>query len=141
MGDERIDVFFYGLFMDEQVLAAQGIAAAVPRRAIADGFGLRIGQRATLVPDEAARAYGMVYALTRAELDRLYSQPGLEAYQAQPIAVRTFDGSRLTATCYNLAIAPGPGEGNANYAARLRDVLTRLGFPPEYVTSIATDVD
>jgi Gamma-glutamyl cyclotransferase, AIG2-like len=138
MDEERIDVFFYGLFMDEQVLAAHGIAAVMPRRAFADGFRLCIGQRASLVPDGGARAYGMVYALTPSELDRLYGQPGLEAYRAEPIPVRGFDGSDLTALCYNLAIAPGPEEGNANYAARLREVLTRLGFPEAYVTSIST---
>jgi len=137
VGDERIDVFFYGLFMDEQVLAAQGIAAAMPRRAFADGFRLRIGQRASLVPDGGARAYGMVYALTPSELDRLYGQPGLEAYRAELISVRGFDGSDLTAMCYNLAIAPELEEASADYATRLSDVLTRLGFPLEYVNSIS----
>ena len=132
MGGERVDVFFYGLFMDEQVLAAQGIQATQPRRAYAEGLKLRIGQRATLVPEGGARAYGMVYALTKAELERLYAQPGLEAYRAEPIEVRVFDGSNLTAMCYNLAAAPEREETNAEYAARLRDVLTRLGFPQEW---------
>jgi hypothetical protein len=138
VGDERINVFFYGLFMDEQVLAAQGIAAVMPRRAFADGFRLCIGQRASLVAECGARAYGMVYALTRSELDRLYLQPGLEAYRAERIAVRGLDGSDLTAMCYNLGTVPERGEASADYAARLSVVLTRLGFPPEYVTGIST---
>jgi Gamma-glutamyl cyclotransferase, AIG2-like len=131
MGEECIDVFFYGLFMDEQVLAAHGIRATQPRRAYAEGLRLRIGQRATLVPGEGARAYGMVYALTKAELERLYARPGLEAYRAEPIEVRVFDGSNLTAMCYNLAAASELEEANAEYVARLRDVLIRLGFPQE----------
>jgi len=131
MDEERIDVFFYGLFMDEHVLAAQRIQPTQPRRAYAEGLRLRIGQRATLVPVRGARAYGMVYALTQGELERLYAQPGLEAYRVEPIEVRVYDGSKLTAMCYNLAAAPELEEANADYAARLRDVLTRLGFPHE----------
>jgi hypothetical protein len=138
MDEQSIDVFFYGLFMDDQLLAGQGIAPRNPRRAVAESFALRIGQRATLVPAAGARAYGMVYTLTRPEVDRLYAQPGLDAYRAESIAVRGDDGSSLTVKCYNLAAAPDPGEANADYAARLREVLTRLGFPQEYVTGIST---
>ena len=136
--DESIDVFFYGLFMDELLLAAQGITPRNPRRAVAESFALRIGQRATLVPAAGAQAYGMVYTLTRPEIDRLYAQPGLDAYRAESMAVRGYDGSSLTVICYTLAAAPDPGEANTDYAARLREVLTRLGFPQEYVTGIST---
>jgi hypothetical protein len=136
VSEELIDVFFYGLFMDPELLAGKGITPRNPRRALAESRALRIGQRATLVPEPNEHAYGMVYALTRAELDRLYAQPGLEEYRAGPIAVRGEDGSSLAALCYNLAAPPKPGDGNADYAARLREVLTRLGFPREYVTGI-----
>jgi len=134
--EELIDVFFYGLFMDPDLLVGKGIPPRDPRRAIAESYALRIGQRATLVPESGARAHGMVYALTRAELDRLYSQPGLEDYRAEPIAVRGYDGSTRTAMCYNLAAAPRPGHASADYAARLREVLNRLGFPPEYASGV-----
>jgi hypothetical protein len=123
MGEERVDVFFYGLFMDEQVLAEQGIQATQPRRAYAEGLRLRIGQRATLVPEGGARAYGMVYALTKG-LEALYAQPGLEAYRAEPIEVRVVDGSNLTAM-----LQPRCCRGSQRGVRRaLRDVLTRLGF-------------
>lgn len=136
--DEKlIDVFFYGLFMDPELLVGKGITPRDPRRALTESYALRIGQRATLVPESGARAYGMLYALTQAELDRLYAQPGLEDYRAQPIAVRGYDGSTRTAMCY-LAAAPRPGDASADYAARLREVLNRLGFPPEYASGLGT---
>src|SRR4029453_18271526 len=122
--------------MDPELLVGKGITPRDPRRAMADSYALRIGQRAALVPESGARAYGMLYALAQAELDRLYAQPGLEDYRAQPIAVRGYDGSTLTAICYNLAAAPQPGDMNADYAARLQEVLNRLGFPPEYASGI-----
>ena len=138
MAEDLIDVFFYGLFMDPELLAGKGIAPRDPRRAIAESHALRIGRRATLVPEIGARAHGMVYALTQAELDRLYAQPGLEDYRAGPIAVREQDGSTLTAICYNLATPPLPEDASADYAARLREVLNRLGFPREYTAGIGT---
>ena len=136
MTDERVEAFFYGLFMDPDVLAGRGIVATAPRRARAEGWGLRIGQRATLVPAQGKHAYGMVYALTTAELDRLYGQPGLEAYRPEPITVRDFDGASVAAVCYNLPAAPGPDEANVAYTRELRDVLLRLGFPPEYAENL-----
>lgn len=137
--DRPIEVFFYGLFMDPEVLAGRDIAPArPPRRARADGYGLRIGRRATLVPAPGEHAYGMVYALTQAELDRLYGQPGLEAYRPETITVRDLDGPSLAAVCYNLAATPSPDEANAAYGRELRDVLLRLGFPRDYATNVAS---
>ena len=81
MTDRRIDGFFYGLFMDREVLRKQGVEAANPRRAYVEGYALRIGRRATLLPAPGARAYGMLFALTHDELESLYSAPGLEAYR------------------------------------------------------------
>ncbi len=137
MSDRRIDGFFYGLFMDSGVLRESRVEAANPRRAYVDGYGLRIGRRATLVPDPGSRAYGMVFALTHDELERLYSAPGLEDYRAEAVLVRTLEGEALPALCYNLRQAPRSGEANAAYAERLRAVLLRLDFPAEYVESVA----
>ena len=64
MTDRRIDGFFYGLFMDIDILRASQVVAANPRRAYVGGYALRIGRRATLVPAPEARVYGMVFALT-----------------------------------------------------------------------------
>lgn len=137
MADRRIDSFFYGLFMDSEVLLANQVTAADPRRAYVDSFALRIGRRATLVPAPGECAYGMVYALTHDELARLYSAPGLEHYRPEAILACLLEGETVPALCYNLREAPGPGETNVEYATRLRTALARLDFPPEYVASIS----
>ena len=136
MSDRRIDGFFYGLFMDSDILRDNQVAAVNPRRAYVDGYALRIGRRATLVPASGARAYGMVFALTHDELGRLYSAPGLEQYRAEAILARSLDGEAFPALCYNLQKTPESGETDREYAARLRAALNRLGFPPDYVTSV-----
>jgi len=138
MFERRIDAFFYGLFMDTTILCAGGVAdPANPRRAFVDDFELRIGQRATLVPKAGTRAYGMLFALTHSELDLLYAAPGLEQYRAEAIFAQPLDGVVIPALCYNLRDPPQGDEWNGEYAARLQEVLAKLGFPKEYVASIS----
>jgi len=138
MPERRVDVFFYGLFMDTEILRASGVAQpANPRRAFVDDFELRIGKRATLLPRAGTRAYGMLFALTHAELDLLYAAPGLEQYRAEAISAQWFDGVVTPALCYNLRDPPQANEWNAEYASRLQDALARLGFPEAYVASIS----
>ena len=46
----RIDVFFYGLFMDYALLREKGMNPVDRRMASVENFSLVIGARATLVP-------------------------------------------------------------------------------------------
>jgi len=48
--ERRVEVFFYGLFMDEELLRGKGLEPEGGEIAAIDGFALRIGQRAALVP-------------------------------------------------------------------------------------------
>lgn len=102
MADRRIDGFFYGLFMDKDVLRESQVIAVSPRRAYVDDYALRIGRRATLVPTSGARAYGMVFALTHEEFEKLYTAPGLEHYRPEAVLAHTLEGKSLPVLCYNL---------------------------------------
>lgn len=135
MTTRHIDGFFYGLFMDSDVLRRGGARPEKPRRAFVDDFALQIGERATLIPRVGARSYGMLFALTHEELDRLYSPPGLADYRPEAVVAQTFEGESVPALCYNLPEAPRGIEPNAEYAARLRAALSTLGFPVAYVDS------
>jgi len=133
----RVDGFFYGLYMDVEVLRELGVVPLGPRRAYVDGFVLRIGGRATLLPSPGSRVYGMLFALTHAELDRLYTAPGLEQYRQEAVLAQPLERKTPTpALCYNLREAPASHERNPEYAARLQRALRRLDFPPEYVASV-----
>lgn len=123
--------------MDLDVLREAGVAPAAPRKAYVDGFALRIGHRATLLPFPGGRAYGMLYAITHAELERLYAAPGLEQYRPEAVMARPLEGAPTPALCYNLREAPEPHERNPEYAARLQRTLATLAFPPEYVASVS----
>ena len=134
--ERRIDGFFYGLFMDVNVLRKSGVAPSDPRHAYVDNFALRIGERATLVHSPGVRTYGMLIALTHAELERLYAAPGLDQYRAEAVLAITMSGDPVPAMCFNLLVAPKPSERNPEYAARLQRALRVLDFPLEYIDSI-----
>jgi Gamma-glutamyl cyclotransferase, AIG2-like len=136
LSPRRIDVFFYGLFMDQQLLEGKGIKPVDVRVASVSGFRLRIGSRAALVPEVGANVHGILMRLTHAELDRLYSEPSVQAYRPEPVLAVDRNGSTVAALCYNLPELPSPDEHNSEYAVKLRALAQRIGLPSEYVNSI-----
>ena len=133
---QRVDVFFYGLFMDEELLRAKGLEPEGAALAAVDGLAIRIGQRAALVPMPGGRVHGVVYSLTRSELDRLYAEPGVQAYRPEPVLAQLASGGMVAALCYNLPQPPSPSERNPEYAAKLRAVAQKVGLPADYVASL-----
>lgn len=137
MTDRRVPVFFYGLFMDEELLRAKGLQPRGARQACVRGYALRIGERATLVPVSDQRAYGVLMELSHEEIERLYEEPSVSMYRPEGVVAELPDGAQAPALCFNLPIAPRPGESNQAYARKLRDLGRRLGLPAEYVDGIA----
>ena len=138
MQSRRVDVFFYGLFMDAELLRTKGLDPQAGEVASVDGYTLRIGQRAALVPTPTpgARVHGVVLSLTLADLGRLYAEPSVRAYQPQAVLARLASGEVVAALCYNLPKLPPTSERNPDYAAKLRETAQKVGLPPAYVSSI-----
>ena len=135
MEPRRIPVFFYGMFMDAELLRGKGADPRNIRPATADGYALQIGQRAALVPAAGSRAHGMLMELSHADLDLLYSEPSVNMYRAEPVLCES-GGATLAAITFNLPAAPSAEESNAAYAEKLRELAQRLGLPAEYVERI-----
>ena len=138
MTDRRIDAFFYGLFMDPDVLKNSGVKFENPRQGYAEDYELVIGNRATLVSVPGQRSYGMVLSVTHVEINKLYSAAGLEDYHPEAITVNLMGEQILPAMCYNLLIPPKPDEANPEYAEKLRKALYRLEFPSAYICLLYT---
>ncbi|HEX8149052.1 MAG TPA: gamma-glutamylcyclotransferase family protein [Pyrinomonadaceae bacterium] len=132
----RIDVFFYGLFMDEAVLRGKGLSPAGRRLARVENYRLVIGGRATLVPSAGGTAHGVLFSLTPAEVDALYSEASVSAYRPEAVCAQLADGSVVPALCFNLPAPPASEERDPLYASKLRRLAARLGLPPDYVSSI-----
>jgi len=118
--ERRVEVFFYGLFMDADALREKGFRPTNARQASVEDIALHLGERATLVPERGGRVHGMLMSLTHAELDRLYAEPSVEAYRPEPVLASLRDGSIVAALCFNLPAVPAGARSNPEYAAKLR---------------------
>ena len=132
MAERSIRVFFYGLFMDADLLRAKGARPAAVTPASVAGWSLRIGRRATMVENAGGRVHGMLMDLTHAEIDALYAEPSVAMYRPEAVLCETADGQRLAALCFMLPEPPAPEERDAGYADKLRALAARLGLPQNY---------
>jgi hypothetical protein len=132
----RVEVFFYGLFMDEALLRGKGLRPENRRVASVEGFRLVIGERATLVPRAGSVVYGVLFSLTRDEVEALYSDASVSAYRSEVVTARPDGGGATPALCFNLPEPPADGDRNPLYASKLRELAGRAGLPAGYVSSI-----
>ena len=123
------DVFFYGLYMDPEVLDTKGVEPRKPRKGMVKGYCLRVGKMATLLKTPNSEAHGMVYSLTHDEINKLYRGAGLDAYVAEALLVQLEDNEQVAALCCNLLVPPGAGEENPEYVTRLIQCMNKLGLP------------
>lgn len=121
--------------MDISLLQEKGIAPSEPVMTFVDGFGLRIGDRATLVKSENERAYGFVMALSNKDLVSLYGESSVADYVPEDIEVFDTNDMVIEAIVYNLPPALLSGR-DKSYARSLADVAKKAGLPTEYVNEI-----
>ncbi len=137
MKPERARVFFYGLYMDTNLLESLGFH---PRQVVAarlDDHEIRIGERATLVPARGKISYGLLHDLARDDVTALYARPEVRAYRAQPVVCMLLaDSSLHSASCYVLQPHEIGQDTNAEYAAKLAALVSRLGLPRNYAKEI-----
>lgn len=89
-----------------------------------------------LLRNPHGRAHGILMALTHEDVDRLYAEPSVQAYRPEAVLCKLHDDSQSAALCFNLVEPSRPEWANSEYAAKLRDLAERLGFPSDYVNSI-----
>jgi hypothetical protein len=139
MNSDEVTAFFYGLFMDESLLASKGVVPSKATVGYVDGYGLRIGRRATLVPDDANRAYGVLMTLRAADVRALYSDESVADYVSESVSVVLPNGTVESAVCYNLPKRNLEG-ANPEYANSLLILAGKLGLPDNYLQQIREQV-
>jgi len=139
MGEHRVDVFFYGSYINFEVLAEAGIDERPYEAARLPGYRLVIQPLANLVPDAASQAYGILTKLSHPELDRLYNEHALRKLGAEykPEAVLAFniENALMPALCY-MAHDMRPAAPDPDYVDRILDPAREYGFPADYVADI-----
>ncbi len=130
-----MNVFFYGLFMDEDLLAKKGISPSKAEVGFVDGFALRIGERATLIRSADTRSYGVMMNISSDQAKELYAESSVADYVPESVTVELLNGSKVEASCYNLPVDKVTGT-NKVYAQALLEVANRLGLPESYLVEI-----
>jgi hypothetical protein len=135
MTEPTVWTFFYGSFMNLDVLRQGGY---VPQRyevAKLSGFDIRIQPLATLVRSDQHCVYGIVAAGTHEQLRRLYAQDWVGTYLPEPVLVETSDGKWRAALCY---IAPEgePRPATDDYIDRIVAPARDNAFPDWYIARL-----
>src|SRR5678816_3196190 len=103
MPEPKVWTFFYGSYINFDVLREVDLAPQQWEVARLSGFDIVIRPRANLVRSDRDRVYGIVATATHAELARLYAHAKDvlgETYLAEAVVVETSSGALRPALCY-----------------------------------------
>jgi hypothetical protein len=121
--------------MDEVILKEMGIYPSNVSLAHIEGYGLRIGERATLVESENEIVYGVVMSLNDEDVESLYSAESVSDYIRECLVEIDSKNEPLAVISYNLPLGKLSGQ-NKEYAKSLSLVAEKIGLPSEYVREI-----
>src|SRR5262245_58793112 len=135
MAEATVWTFFYGSFMNLDVLKQSGFVPERYEVAKLNGFDVRIQPLATLVHSDQHCVYGIVASGTHEQLRRLYSQDWVGSYLPEPVLVETLDGKWRAALCY-IAPAGGPQPATNGYIDRIVGPAKQYSFPDWYIARL-----
>ena len=128
-------VFFYGLFMDGDILKEKGLNPLDSKLVYLTEYGLRIGERATLEYSKNERAFGSVMQLLSEELEILYGDKSVADYVPLQVVTTDMKGKSIEAISYILPMEKVSGS-NREYANSLAILAKRIGLPEDYIKEI-----
>jgi hypothetical protein len=135
MAAPKVWTFFYGSFINLEVLAAQGLVPERHEVARLSGFDIQIRPLANLVRAEQHSVYGILATATHEQLGRLYdyARDGLGGtYFPEAVLAETLDGTLRPALCYiDPSQEPAPAAGD--YVERIVAPARDFGFPDWYL--------
>jgi hypothetical protein len=135
MADARVWVFFFGSYMNPDVLREVGIVPVEWEVARLHGFDIAILPLANLVRSEQHCVYGVLAMATHAELVRLYAHAKDvlgETYLPYPVCVETLDGKSRPALCY-MAPTMEPRPADRAYLDLILGPAREFRLPAWYV--------
>ena len=139
ISDHRVWVFFYGSYINLDVLKEVDLVPGEYENATLAGFDLRIAPRANLVRDKLSVVYGILAKCRHAELDRLYADHAKgklgEVYLPEAVVTEDVNGHLRPALTY-IAPVMDPRPAEAAYVERIAKPAEAFGFPAAYIERI-----
>ena len=139
MNARKVAVFFYGSYMNLDVLEEVDLFPKEIQVARLMGFDIRIEPLANLIPavDDSV-CYGILTSATHFELERLYAHAREVlggAYLPEPVMVGVSDGALVPTLCY-IATEMQPRPATNEYIDRIVAPASAHGFPPWYIAKL-----
>ena len=138
MSPAKVWVFFYGSYINLEVLKEVNLVPEHWEVARLPGFDILIEPRANLMHSEQHCVYGIVATATHSQLERLYAHAKDvlgEIYLPEAVLVETMDGKCRPALCY-IAPSMDPRPAANDYIDRIAKPAREYGFPDWYVQRI-----
>jgi hypothetical protein len=137
--ETKIWVFFYGSYINLNVLKEVDLVPEHHEVARLAGFDIRIAPRANLIRSEEHTVYGIIATATHKELERLYSEHSQgklgETYWPEAVLVQTLDGKLkpvMTYICPHMILRPA----ETAYVDRIINPAKILDFPAWYIAKL-----
>ena len=133
----KVWTFFYGSFMNPEVLAKADVRPTEAQMARLDGWDIKIAPRATLVPSEERSVFGVLARLSHTDLEKLYTKDwfGFGTYLPEAVLVADSTGRLVPALSY-IAWEVDGGTPSDEYLNKMVSVAQRFEFPDWYINRI-----
>ena len=138
MTESKVATFFYGSYMNLEVLKEVELIPDQVEVARLPGFDIRIQPLANLVRSDQHTVFGILIFSTHPELERLYSHAKDvlgSVYFPEPVLTQTLDGKLLPALCYLAPVMEPRPPGN-EYIDRIMISGRQYGFPSWYLEKL-----
>lgn len=137
MSDEKkVWVFFYGSYINLEVLAEVDIHPESFDIAKLSGFDILIQPRANIIASFEHSVFGILTTASHSELARLYTEhaQGIlgERYEPEAVTVQLLDGTSLAALCY-IAHSMKARPAENDYIDRIVKPAREYEFPKNYI--------
>jgi hypothetical protein len=135
MNEHLEDAFFYGLYMDVELLRSLGTKPQEPTVARLPDHRLDLRGSVKALPERGKSVWGVISKLSRTELESLYSGAATSSYRPVDLVAITLAGVEVPVRCYNQPVDPA-AELNITYLEKLLGVCRKLGFPADYLAEL-----
>lgn len=135
---KMVTAFFYGLFLDPDILENLGCSPKNIRIAKLDNYELIIGQRANLIQKNSSHVWGNLIELSENDINGLYSEKSVADYVKQTVTCITQpDNKKIIADVYilpeNYDLIPAE---NSEYIKKLYSLCQKYNFPNYYLSQL-----
>ena len=135
MSEKLIEGFFYGLYMDPDLLRGINVNPVDPRPAYLANRQIDFKGLVKVITKPDQKVWGMLIKLTKSDIEAMYSVEAAKVYSSESVLAILDDGHSIQATCYNLPINE-QAELNRDYINKLLPILKKLSLPAPYIQEV-----